>query len=89
MEAGLFDIRFNPCHTEDTDFCFRMWHLGPFKGVDKSLSVYRQASSAFFLKKRKGMLNWFQTRKNQNLFLQKMAHQYLEQDDPKIRDGFR
>jgi len=53
LEIGLFDIRFNPCHTEDTDFCFRMWHSGPFVGIDKPLSMYRQASPAFFEKKRK------------------------------------
>lgn len=54
VRAGIFDISYNPCHTEDTDFCFRMWHLGPFKGIDRSLSMYRQASSAFFAKKKAG-----------------------------------
>ena len=68
IKVGLFDTSYNPFHTEDTDFCFRLWHLGPFKGIDRPLSMYRQASSAFFAKKRHGMVAWYQARKNQNLF---------------------
>lgn len=89
IKVGLFDVRFNPFHTEDTDFCFRMWHLGPFLGVEQSVSFFRQASVQSFAKKRKGMLNWFQVRKNQNLFLQKMAQQYLARDNARIHNGFR
>ncbi len=89
LRAGIFDISYNPCHTEDTDFCFRMWHLGPFKGIDRSLSMYRQASSAFFAKKRQGMVNWYQVRKNQNLFFQKLAELYLDIHDRKNLRKFR
>lgn len=85
IKAGCFDIQFNPCHTEDTDFYFRMWHLGPFIGVDQSLTIYRQASPEFLARKRKGMINWFQARKNQALFLRKMAQQYGEI----AKDGFK
>ena len=89
LKVGLYDTRFNPFHTEDTDFCFRMWHLGPFVGIGKPLSQYRQASSTFFANKRKGMLNWLQVRKNQNLFLQILAGQYLDEKDRRSRRKFR
>ncbi len=89
LKAGLFDSSYNPIHTEDTDFCFRMWHLGPFKGIDRPLAMYRQASSVFFAKKRNGMVNWFQVRKNQNHFYQKLANQYLDIHDRKSLGKFR
>lgn len=89
LKVGLFDTLFNPCHTEDTDFCFRMWHLGPFVGINRPLSMYRQASPTFFEKKRRGMVNWFQVRKNQNQFFKKMASQYLDEKDPHSRRKFR
>ena len=89
IKVGLFDTSYNPFHTEDTDFCFRLWHLGPFKGIDRPLSMYRQASSAFFAKKRHGMVNWYQARKNQNLFFQKLAELYLDVHDRKSLGKFR
>lgn len=89
LKVGLFDTSYNPCHTEDTDFCFRLWNMGPFKGIDRPLSMYRQASSTFFAKKRKGIMNWLQVRKNQDLFLQKLANQYLDHQDRKILGKFR
>jgi len=88
IKAGLFDTRFNPCHTEDTDFCFRMWHTGPFFGVGKAVAIYRRATESFFEKKRKGILDWYQTRKNQNLLFQKIVSQYFNKNNSKNLKNF-
>ena len=89
IKAGLFDTKFNPCHTEDTDFSFRMWHSGPFFGVRKSVSIYRRATASFFEKKRQGILDWYQTRKNQDLFFQKLVSQYFNKNDSKNIKNFQ
>ncbi len=77
LECGMFDEKFNPFFHEDTDFCLRMWELGPFVKVCESLGMFREASADFLAMKRKGMLSLYLRERNQNQFFNKCVHKYF------------
>ena len=89
IECGLFDERFNPVFHEDTDFCLRMWELGPFVKVHESLGMYREASADFLAMKRKGMLSLHIRERNQNQFFNKCVYKYFNPRDKKNLRSFK
>ena len=69
---GLFDIHYNPCFLEETDFYFRLSQVGDFINVGQSIIRFRMPSKDFLRKKRIDILKKYRLILNQDYFFSKI-----------------
>ena len=70
---AFFDNHFNPFFLEDTDFSMRMFQVGKFFKIEKSLVRFRRPSVDFLKRKRKSVLTKFKLLQNQDYFYSKLV----------------
>ncbi|MHB1605651.1 MAG: glycosyltransferase family 2 protein [Leptospirales bacterium] len=87
LEVGLFDEKFNPYWTEDTEFSLRMYEKGPIYLFPESLTKIR-LSSPEYLKKRQGTVDWVPL-KNIEYFFQILCRKYAQNLNPEKNDVLR
>ncbi len=79
IDVGLFDEKFNPYWTEDTEFSLRMYEKGPIYLIPETLTHIR-LSSKNYLKDRQGDFDWVAI-KNLNYFFSILYKKYGTQKD--------
>jgi glycosyltransferase involved in cell wall biosynthesis len=77
---GLFDIHYNPCFLEETDFYFRLSQVGDFINVGQSITRFRMPSQDFLRKKRFDILKKYRLILNQDYFFSKIIKFLKEKD---------
>lgn len=70
---GFFDVHYNPCFLEETDFYFRLSQVGDFINVGQSIIRFRMPSSDYLRKKRFSILKKYRLIMNQDYFYSKIV----------------